>query len=115
MTNVSLFLFTQENCPPCYRLKKFIQTLPSEQQDAIEVLNFKTATGSRTALAEELDIEFTPTLVVANEQLVCELPDDNDYEDCDITTDAIETVVGGQNITTALPGIIDNYILSTDA
>ena len=114
MTNVSLFLFTQDNCPPCYGLKKFIQTLPSEQQDAIEVLNFKTPSGQRTALAEELNIELTPTLVVANEQVSCELPDENDYEDCSTTVDSIETIVGGQAITTALPGIIDNYIFSKD-
>ena len=115
MTNITLLLFTQENCNPCYRIKQFINNLPSEQQDMIEQVNFKTPTGGRTALAEELEIEFTPTLVVANEEVVCELPDDDDYEDCDFATDAIETIVGGQAIVTALPGIISNYVVSTDA
>ena len=114
MSNITIFVFTQENCPPCYRLKDFIRTLPSEQQDAIEFVNFKTATGVPTALAEELEIELTPTLVVASEHIECELPDDDDYEACDRTTDTIEKIVGGQNITTALPGIMSNYIFPAD-
>ena len=116
MSNTVLFIFTQENCPPCYRLKDFIKTLPSEQQAAITLVPFKTSTGQRTALAEELNIELTPTMVVAAEELVCDVDtDEYGFRYCELKDDSIETIVGGQNITTALPGVILNYILSEDA
>ena len=115
MTNTVLFIFTQENCPPCYRLKDFIKTLPSEQQDVIELVPFKTETGARTALAEELNISVTPTMVVAAEEMVCETDTDEDgFRYCELKDDSIETIVGGQAITTALPGVIMNYLLSED-
>ena len=114
MTNINLFVFTQPNCNPCYRLKDYIKQLPSEQQTTIEFCNYKTSNGERTALAEELDVTLTPTLVVANEELVCELPDDEDYEACDFEATVIEKIVGATNIITALPGVINNYALSED-
>lgn len=115
MTDTKIFVFTQDNCSPCYRLKDFINTLPSEQQDAIEFVPFKAPNGQRTALAEELDVEVTPTLVVAAEEMRCTKDaDDIGYWDCNIEDDAIEVIIGGQNITTALPGVILNYILSED-
>tara|TARA_B100001778_G_scaffold64600_2_gene50565 strand:- start:1633 stop:1983 length:351 start_codon:yes stop_codon:yes gene_type:complete len=114
MSDTVIFVFTQENCPPCYRLKSYIKTLPSEQRDAIELVPFKTPTGQKTALAEELNIDVTPTLVVASEYLVCNTDTDDDgFRFCDLKDEAIETIVGGQNITTALPGVIKNYATTT--
>ena len=114
MTNINLFVFTQPNCNPCYRLKDYIKQLPSEQQAAVEFCSFKTPDGRRTALAEELDVTLTPTLVVPNEEMVCELPDEDDFESCDFEATSIETIVGATNIITALPGVINNYVLSED-
>ncbi len=107
MTDISLLVFTQENCPPCYRLKDFIKRLPSEQQDQIEFVPMKTASGERTALAAECNVELNPTLGVAAEHVECH--DEDGIEVCDLIDDPIETIVGGQAITTALPGVINNY------
>ncbi len=107
MTDISLLVFTQENCPPCYRLKDFVNRMPSEQREQIEFVPMKTASGQRTALAEECNVELTPTLVVAGEHIECE--EEDGIEVCDLISDPIETIVGGQAITTALPGVINNY------
>ena len=114
MSNTVVLVFTQPNCPPCYRLKDFIKTLPSEQQDVIEFVPFKTENGDKTALAEELGITVSPTLVVAAESIVCEETDDEGFRSCDIKDEPVETIVGANNITTALPGILVNYIFSED-
>tara|TARA_B100001778_G_C18493523_1_gene586155 strand:+ start:422 stop:766 length:345 start_codon:yes stop_codon:yes gene_type:complete len=114
MTDITIFIFTQENCNPCYRLKDYIKTLPSEQQDALEILPLKTPTGNKTALASELNVELTPTLVVASESVVCDNPDEETARDCNLVAEPIETIVGATDITTALPGIFSNYICSND-
>lgn len=114
MTSTVVLVFTQPNCPPCYRLKDYINTLPSEQQDAIEFVPFKTPSGEITALADELNIKQTPTLVVAAESLVCEEADEEGYRACDIKDETVETIVGATNITTALPGVLTNYIFSEE-
>jgi len=108
MTDISLLVFTQDNCPPCFRLKEFINRLPCEQQELIEFVPMKTATGQRTALAEECHVERTPTLVVAAEHVEC-TEDEDGIEICDLIDEPIETIVGGQAITTALPGVLRNY------
>ena len=110
MTNTVLLVFTQPNCPPCYRLKDYIRNMPHEEQELIEMVPFKTPDGEKTALATELDIKLTPTLVVANEEMVCEEPDEQGFRVCEFRDDAIETIVGANNIVTALPGVINNYI-----
>jgi len=107
MTDIALLVFTQDNCQPCYRLKEFINRLPSEQSDLIEFVPMKTPSGQRTALAEECNVELTPTLVVAAEHVECH--DDGGIEICDMIDEPVETIVGGQAITTALPGVIKNY------
>tara|TARA_B100001094_G_scaffold55457_1_gene50982 strand:+ start:4299 stop:4640 length:342 start_codon:yes stop_codon:yes gene_type:complete len=107
MTDISLLVFTQENCPPCYRLKEYINRLPVQQQELIEFVPLRTASGQLTALAEECHVELTPTLVVAAEHVEC--TDDDGIEVCDLIDEPIETIVGGQAITIALPGVIKNY------
>lgn len=109
MSDITFLVFTQENCPPCYRLKEFINRLPSEQSELIEFVPMKTASGQRTALAEECNVELTPTLVVAAEHIECEKADEDGIKVCDFISDPIETIVGGQAITTALPGVLNNY------
>ena len=112
MNDIVILCFTQPNCPPCYRLKDFINRLPSEQREMIEFVDFKTKDGERTALAVELEVELTPTLVVADETFECSEPDEEGIRACDFIDVPIEKIVGATNITTALPGIINNYILS---
>ena len=56
---------------PCTRLKDHVQTLTEAEQAELHFVPLKTASGSRTALAEELSVDLTPTLVVVHEEVSC--------------------------------------------
>ena len=65
MKQYHIYVFTQDACPPCARLKDHCKTLTSEDETAeLDFVPLKTASGQRTALAEEFAVELTPTLVV---------------------------------------------------
>jgi hypothetical protein len=68
----------------------------------------KTATGQRTALAEELGIELTPTLVVTYEGMQCNIDSDG-FEDCDYTEEPVERYIGANEIIEHLDATIDAY------
>ena len=108
MKNYHLYVFTQDACPPCTRLKNFVSTLPQGDQAEIDYVPMKTPTGQRTALAEELNVELTPTLVVIHEDLFCEIDADGD-EFCDRVAEPIERFVGANNIIENLDSTIDAY------
>ena len=67
MKQYHCYVFTQDGCPPCARLKDHIQTLSDAEKSELDFVPLKTETGARTALAEELSVELTPTLVVVHE------------------------------------------------
>ena len=69
----------------------------------------KTASGQRTALAEELGVELTPTLVVIHEDIFCELDDDSEDEFCDRVAEPVERIVGANNIIENLDSTIQAY------
>ena len=103
MKHYRLFVFTQDNCNPCYRLKDYIQRLPIEQQRELTFYPYKTRTGERTVMAQELGVTMTPSLVVVHEDTICE-NDDAVIDQC-----IVESIVGAQNIITALPATISDY------
>ena len=103
MKHYRLFVFTQDNCNPCYRLKDYIQRLPIEQQRELTFYPYKTRTGERTVMAQELGVTMTPSLVVVHEDTICE-NDDAGIDQC-----IVESIVGAQNIITALPATISDY------
>ena len=70
MKQYHLYVFSQDGCAPCDRLKDHIKTLTDSERAELDIVPLKTATGQRTALAEELSVELTPTLVVTHEQLM---------------------------------------------
>lgn len=103
-----LYVFTQDSCPPCARLKEYINTLSKAEQAELKLVPFKAPSGSRTALAEGFQVEATPTLVVCHEDIVCALDDTGD-EWCDGQESLVEKVVGANNIIKALPSTLDAY------
>jgi thioredoxin-related protein len=108
MKTYELYVFTQESCAPCTRLKDHVQTLTEAEQAELHFVPFKTATGSRTALAEELSVDLTPTLVVVHEEVSCQLDADGD-EDCDYVEQSVERFVGANSIIEHLPATLDAY------
>ena len=83
MKQYHLYVFTQDACPPCARLKTYVETLAEDEKAELDFVPLKTPSGQRTALAEELEVELTPTLVVTHETIFCEIASD-DEEYCDL-------------------------------
>ena len=108
MKHYHLFVFSQENCPPCARLKEHVSGLPEAQQAELDFVPLRAVNGSLTALAQELKVELTPTLVVTYEGLQCDVDPDG-FEDCDYTEEPVERFVGASNIIEHLPATIDAY------
>ena len=108
MKQYHLYVFTQESCPPCTRLKEHIKNLTEAEQAELDFVPLKTATGGRTALAEDLAVELTPTLVVCHETVLCEVDSDGD-EFCDLEEETVERIVGANNIIEHLQATLDAY------
>ena len=109
MKQYHLYVFTQDNCPPCTRLKKHLEGLTPEENSELDLVPLKTATGKRTALAEELQVELTPTLVVVHQAVQCDYDPDMGYEFCDLEEETVERFVGANNIIEHLDATLDAY------
>ena len=69
----------------------------------------KTAAGTRTALAEELNVELTPTPMVVHESVHCDYDPDMGYEFCELEEKSVERFVGANNIIEHLQATLDAY------
>ena len=103
-----LYVFTQETCPPCIRLKNHVQTLTQAEQAELDFVPLKTPSGQRTSLAEELAVELSPTLVVVHETKAC-TTDDDGFIDCDLKEEQVERFVGANSIIEHLDATLDAY------
>jgi len=108
MKQYHLYVFTQDECPPCHRLKKHVKSLTEAEQAELDFVPLKTSSGQRTALAEELAVELTPTLVVTHEDLLCSLDETGD-EFCDFQEESVERFVGATSIIEHLQATLDAY------
>ena len=115
MKTYHLYIFTQDGCAPCNRLKEHVATLPKEQQAELDFVPFRVrnrqqpyAKGPLTALAAEHNIELTPTLLVVHEEVSCDIDTDGD-EWCDGVEVSVERFVGANDIIEHLPATLDAY------
>jgi len=108
MKQYHLYVFSQDSCAPCARLKDHVKTLTTNEQAELDFVPLKTASGERTALATELSVELSPTLVVVHEELSCQLDADGD-EDCDYVEQSVERFVGANSIIEHLQATLDAY------
>ena len=108
MKAYELYVFTQPNCPPCERLKAHVSCLTEAQRASLHYVPLRAPNGNFTALAEELGVELTPTLVVAYEGLHCKVDADGD-EDCDYVEQSVERFVGANSIIEHLQATLDAY------
>jgi glutaredoxin len=121
MKTYYLYVFTQEECPPCKRLKQYIDTLPEPQQKELHIVTMKEpksrfqpyAEPKRTQLAEKLEVMQTPTLVVVHEELACDI-DNNGDEWCDGIEVPVERFVGANDIIEHLPATLNAYTYAID-
>ena len=109
MKQYHLYVFTQDHCAPCTRLKDHVKTLTDDEQAELDFVPLKTATGERTALAEELSVELSPTLVVVHETISCDYSPEDGYEFCDLEEESVERFVGAKAIIEHLPATLDAY------
>ena len=111
MKTYHLYVFTQDACPPCARLKTYVETLAEDEKAELDFVPLKTPSGQRTALAEQLEVELTPTLVVTHESICCEIAND-DEEYCDLEEESVERFVGATAIIENLDATLDAYTYS---
>ena len=109
MKKYHIYVFQQDSCSPCKRLKNYVQTLPEAEKQELDFVPLKTATGQRTALAEELNVELSPTLVVVHETVSCEYDEMYGYEFCDLEEESVERFVGANSIIEHLDATLDAY------
>ena len=109
MKQYHLYVFTQDGCPPCARLKDHLQNLTDAEKSELDFVPLKTPTGERTALAEELNVELSPTLVVVHETVSCDYDEMMGYEFCDLEEESVERFVGANNIIEHLQATLDAY------
>ena len=108
MKQYHLYVFTQDSCAPCTRLKDHVATLSDPEKAELDFVPLKTPSGQKTALAEELAVELTPTLVVVHETVSCKLDRDGD-EFCDLEEESVERFVGAKSIIEHLQATLDAY------
>ena len=109
MKQYHLYVFTQDSCAPCTRLKDHVATLSDKERAELDFVPLKTPTGELTALASELSVELTPTLVVAHETIQCDYDPDMGYEFCNLEEESVERFVGANNIIEHLDATLDAY------
>ena len=109
MKKYHIYVFNQDNCPPFHRLKKYVDRLTDAEKSELDFVPLKTEAGERTALAEELSVELSPTLVVVHETVQCDFDPDMGYEFCDLEEEAVERFVGANNIIEHLSATLDAY------
>jgi len=109
MKQYHIYVFSQDGCPPCARLKDYVQTLTIDEQAELDFVPLKTPSGQRTALAEELAVELTPTMVVVHETVQCDVDRTSGEEFCDLEEETVEHHVGANNIIKSLQATLDAY------
>ena len=109
MKQYHLYVFTQDSCAPCTRLKDHVKTLTDSEKAELDFVPLKTPTGQKTALAEELSVELSPTLVVVHETVSCDYDAEAGYEFCDLEEESVERFVGANNIIEHLQATLDAY------
>ena len=108
MKQYHIYVFTQDACSPCTRLKDYVETLQESEKLELDFVPLKTPRGERTALASEFRVELTPTRVVVHETKACDIDEDGD-EYCDLEEETVERFVGANNIIEHLPATLDAY------
>ncbi len=113
MKQYHLYIFSQDGCPPCARLKEHLRGLPEPQQQELDIVPMKTPSGEFTALAAELNVTLTPTLVVCHEDLQCEIDQDGE-EYCEGLEVPVERFVGAKDIIRSLASTLAAYTYAVD-
>ena len=108
MKEYHLYVFTQPGCAPCDRLKEHVKGLSQAEQQELDFVPIKVD-NKYTALAAELAVLTTPTLVVVHEGVSCDIDPDIGDEFCDYVAESVERFIGAASIISNLPATLDAY------
>ena len=108
MKNYHIYVFTQDACPPCARLKDHCKTLADNEKAELDFVPPKQRQVSEQRWPKSLPSTL-PTLVVTHETLVCDIDGDTDEEFCDQFEESVERIVGANNIIKGLQSTLDAY------
>lgn len=107
MKTYQIYIFSQDGCGPCSKLKNYITTLPEADQKELHFVPLRHEE-DYTPLAVQFEVTLTPTLLVVHEEQHCKLELDGD-EYCDPVEIEVERFVGAQSIIENLDSTIDAY------
>ena len=114
MKHYHIYVFTQDNCNPCIKLKKYVETLPEADQGELDFVPLKVpnkmqphAAPTRSVLSEEFNIKQTPTLLVVHEDH--ERVNDGNDDWCEYKETEVERIVGATNIIEHLDATLEAY------
>ena len=109
MKQYHIYVFTQDGCAPCDIVKTHVSMLTEQEQSEVDFVPFRAPNGQLTALAEQLNVQKTPTLVVVHETVQCDYSPEDGYEFCDLQEESVERFVGGKSIIEHLNATLDAY------
>ena len=114
MKTYQIYVFSQENCAPCGKLKEYVSTLTEDEQKELHFVPLRvraktcdTCYPDYTALALEHEVTLTPTLLVVHEELSCTIEDGDEW--CNPKEVEVERFVGAASIIEHLPATLDAY------
>ena len=109
MKQYHLYVFSQDNCAPCERLKEHVKTLTDDEQAELDFVPLRAPNGQYTALAKENGVTLTPTLLVTHEEVICDIDAASDEEFCDFEYEVVESFIGANHIIEHLQATLDAY------
>ena len=109
MKNYHLYVFDQDGSDPSLLLKNHLQTLTDSERSELDFVSLTTPSGERSMLADELQVDCSPTLVVVHESVQCDIDWTTDEEYCELEEKPVERFLGVDGISSCLQSTLDAY------
>ena len=109
MKHYHLYVFDQDGSDPSLLLKNHLQTLTDSERSELDFVSLTTPSGERSMLADELQVDCSPTLVVVHESVQCYIDWITNEEYCVLEVKPVERFVGVDSIISCLQSTLDAY------
>ena len=98
MKNYHLYVFDQGGYDSSMLLKSHLLTLTDSERSELDFVPLMTPSGERSMLADELQVDCSPTLVVVHESVQCDIDWITNEEYCELEVKPVERFVGVDSI-----------------
>ncbi len=112
LKNCHLYVFDQDGSDPSLLLKNHLQTLTDSERSELDFVSLTTPSGERSMLADELQVDCSPTLVVVHESVQCDIDWTTDEEYCELEEEPVERFVEAEIIIRHLQSTLEAYTYS---